>query len=107
MLTRTEFELAKFCTEEKLKKRTSDRLIAMIKTRAFVIEDIRADSIREIEKIISDSCRSKITELDHCSEDRPRACLGGISCIPRWLVGKNESYLRTTLRSVLHFIFPA
>jgi hypothetical protein len=64
MLTRTEFELAKFCTEEKLKKRTSDRLIAMIKTRAFVIEDIRADSIREIEKMISDSCSSKITEHD-------------------------------------------
>ena len=56
--------VAKFCTEEKLKKRTSDRLIGMIKTRAFVIEDIRADSIREIEKMISDSCRSKITEHD-------------------------------------------
>ena len=64
MLTRTEFQIAKFCTEEKLKKRTSDRLIGMIKTRAFVIEDIRADSIREIEKMISDSCRSKITEHD-------------------------------------------
>ena len=36
----------------------------MIKTRAFVIEDIRADSIREIEKMISYSCRSKITEHD-------------------------------------------
>ena len=47
-----------------VKKRTSDRLIGMIKTRAFVIEDIRADSIREIEKMISDSCSSKITEHD-------------------------------------------
>ena len=36
----------------------------MIKTRAFFIEDIRADSIREIEKMISDSCHSKITEHD-------------------------------------------
>ena len=34
----------------------------MIKTRAFVIEDIRADSIWKIEKMISDSCCSKITE---------------------------------------------
>ncbi len=46
-----------------VKKRISDRLImalvGMIKTRAFVIEYIRADSIREIEKRISDSCHSK------------------------------------------------
>ncbi len=53
MLTRSEFELAKFCTEEILRKKTSDRLIRMIKQRAFVIEDIHADSIREIEKMIS------------------------------------------------------
>ncbi len=32
--------------------------------RAIVIEDIRADSIREIEKMISDSCLSKISEHD-------------------------------------------
>jgi len=56
-------QVAKFCTEEKLKKRTSDRLVGMIKTR-FCDEDIRADSIREIEKMISDSCSSKNTE--HC-----------------------------------------
>ena len=36
-----------FCTEEKLKKRIYDRLIGRIKTRDFVIEDIRADSIRD------------------------------------------------------------
>jgi hypothetical protein len=29
-----------FCAEEKLKKKTSDRLISMIKRRNFVIEDI-------------------------------------------------------------------
>jgi hypothetical protein len=39
-------------------------IIGMIKTCAFVIEDIRADSIREIEKMISGSCCSKNTE--HC-----------------------------------------
>ena len=32
--------------------------------RAFVIEDIRADSIREIEKMISYSCCSKLSEHD-------------------------------------------
>ena len=29
----------------------------MLKERAFILEDIHADSIREIEKLISDSCR--------------------------------------------------
>ena len=51
LLTETEFELARFCTEEKLKKRASDRLIRMIKRRAFIVEDLHAESIREIEKI--------------------------------------------------------
>ena len=64
LLTRSEFDLAKFCTEERLRKKTSDRLIRMIKQRAFVIEDIHADSIREIEKMISDSSSSKISEFD-------------------------------------------
>ncbi len=36
----------------------------MIKQWAFVIGDIHVDSIREIEKIISDSSRSKISEFD-------------------------------------------
>ena len=64
LLTRSEFVLAKLCTEERLKKKTSDRLIRMIKRRAFVIEDIHADLIREIEKMISDSSTSKISEFD-------------------------------------------
>ena len=64
MLTQAEYQLARFCSEEKLKKRTADRLIRMIKQRAFVIEDIRAETIREIEKMISDSSSSKILEYD-------------------------------------------
>ena len=56
LLTETEFELARFCTEEKLKKRASDRLIRMIKRRAFIVEDLHAESIREIEKMI---CRRR------------------------------------------------
>jgi hypothetical protein len=64
MLTQSEYQLALFCSEEKLKKRTSNRLTAMIKQRAFVIEDIRADTIREIEKMITDSSSSKILEYD-------------------------------------------
>jgi hypothetical protein len=37
----------------------------MIKQRAFVIEDIHADSIREIEKMISCTSKSKISEFDY------------------------------------------
>ena len=62
--TAAEFRFAISCTEEKLKKRTSDRLLGMLKERAFILEDLRADSILEIEKLISDSCKGKITEYD-------------------------------------------
>ena len=64
VLTRTEFTVSKLCTKEKLKKRTSDRLLAMLKRRDFVIEDIRAETIRELETLISDCSKSKISEYD-------------------------------------------
>ena len=64
LLTRTEFELAKFCTEERIRKKTSDRLIRMIQHRSFVIEDIHAKSVREMEKMISDTSGSNISEFD-------------------------------------------
>ena len=35
----------------------------MIKERIYVIHDLRAETIREIEKMISDSCSSKISEF--------------------------------------------
>jgi hypothetical protein len=66
--TPSEFRFAKFCAEQKLKKRTSDCLLGMLKERAFVLEDLHADSIPEIEKLISDSCKGKITEYDLWTE---------------------------------------
>ena len=39
-------------------------LIGLIKQRAFVIKDTRADTIREIEEMISDSSSSKILEYN-------------------------------------------
>ena len=48
--------------------RTSDRLLGMLKELACIIEDLRADSIREFEKLISVSCKGKITEYDLWSE---------------------------------------
>ncbi len=49
--TQTEFMFSMFCAEEKLKKKPSDRLISMIKRREFVIEDICAETIRELETL--------------------------------------------------------
>jgi hypothetical protein len=46
------------------KKRSSDHLISMLKQRDFVIEDIRAETIRELEHRIADCSRSKISEYD-------------------------------------------
>ena len=51
IITQTEFMFPMFCAEEKLKKKTSDRLISMIKRRNFVIEDICAETIRELETL--------------------------------------------------------
>ena len=51
IITQTEFMFPMFCAEEKLKKKTSDRLISMIKRRNFVIEDICAGTIRELETV--------------------------------------------------------
>ena len=69
MLTQTEDQLARFCSEETLKTITAklnqaNRLNGMIKQRAFVIEDIRSDIIPEIEKMISDSSSSKMFGYD-------------------------------------------
>ncbi len=51
IITQTEFMFSKFCAEEKLKEKISDRLISMIKRRDFVIEDICAETIRELETL--------------------------------------------------------
>ncbi len=51
IITQTEFMFSMFCEEEKLKKKTSDLLISMIKRRDFVIEDICAETIRELETL--------------------------------------------------------
>jgi hypothetical protein len=40
----------------------------MLKKRAFIIEDLRADSIWKIEKLISYSCKGKITKYDLWTE---------------------------------------
>jgi hypothetical protein len=63
-----DIRFAKFCTEHKLKKRTSDCLLGMLKERAFILKDLHVDSIREIEKLISDSCKGKIREYDLWTE---------------------------------------
>ena len=60
LFTRTGFVLAKICTEEILRMKPSYRLI---KRRDFAIEDIQADSIRELQKVSSDSSSSKISEF--------------------------------------------
>ena len=55
--TRTEFSLSEFCAEEKLKNKSADHFIFIIKRRDFVVEDIQAETIRELEALtgISDS----------------------------------------------------
>ena len=40
----------------------------MLKERASILEDLHADSIREIEKLIWNSCKGKIKEYDLWAE---------------------------------------
>jgi hypothetical protein len=71
IITQTEFMFPMFCAEEKLKKKTSDRLISMIKRRNFVIEDICAGTIREVETL------RKYSRASFNSDDRFRASSSG------------------------------
>jgi hypothetical protein len=66
ILTQSEYQLAQIFTEETLKTRTPDRLIRMICERDFVVKDIRAGSIWEIEKMITDAgaCGNKIKDCN-------------------------------------------
>ena len=86
VLTRSEFELSRFCAEEKIRKKTCDRLLAMLKRRDFVIEDIRAETIRELETLISDCSRSKISEYDF------------------WTKGDGKQEVKAYLRSLKHIV---
>ena len=63
-------------------------LIGMIKQRAFVIKDTRAETIREIEEMISDSSSSKILEYDLWRESD----------------GVQDSEVKVYLRFLLHII---
>ncbi len=71
IITQTEFMFPMFCAEEKLKKKTSDRLISVIKRRNFVIEAICAGTIREVETL------RKISRASFNSDDRFRASSSG------------------------------
>ena len=64
VLTQTEFQITKFCAEHKLKKRTADGLLCILRRNDFVPGDIRAETIRELEKIVTTSSGSKIFEYD-------------------------------------------
>ena len=86
LLSPTEFRFAKFCTEHKLKKRTSNCLLGMLKERAFILKDLHADSIREIEKLISDSCKGKIREYDLWTEMDGLQEVKLYSCEPLYVV---------------------
>jgi hypothetical protein len=46
--------LSQFCAEENLFKHTSDRLIVKIKRRDFVREDIHAELIREMDRLVTE-----------------------------------------------------
>jgi hypothetical protein len=54
--------------QKKCWKKISDRLRSVFKRRDFVREDIRSETIRQLETHISDCGRSKISEYDLCTQ---------------------------------------
>ena len=65
----TEFWITQFCGEHKLKKRTAYGLLCMLRRDDFVREEIRAETIRELEKIVATSSGRKIHEYDFWTKD--------------------------------------
>jgi hypothetical protein len=63
VLTQTEFLETKFCAEHKLKKRTSNGLLCMLRKKEFVRDDIRAETIRELEKIVATNATSSGSKI--------------------------------------------
>ena len=51
VLSQTEFKIASFASEYKLKKRASNSLIEMVTSRDFNPQDIQVSSIQQIEKL--------------------------------------------------------
>ena len=51
VLSRTEFNIASFASEHKLKKRTLNALIEMVSSSDFNPQDVRVSSIQQIEKL--------------------------------------------------------
>ena len=52
VVTRIEYMIAQLASEEKLTKKTSNRIIKMVKRDDFVAADIRTDRIQHIEAAI-------------------------------------------------------
>lgn len=64
VVTKTEFMIAQLASEEKLTKRTSNRIIRMIKQKDFKPADIRTDRIQQIESWIDKADGGAIFEYD-------------------------------------------
>ena len=53
VITLSEFMIAELASDERFRKMTTNRIIAMLKRKDFAIGDIRTDRIQHIEKLIS------------------------------------------------------
>ena len=64
VITQTEFLVAELASERKLPKKTTNRILTMMKRREFVLSDIRTDRIQQIEKLISKADGGSPLEYD-------------------------------------------
>ena len=53
VVTQSEFLIAELASEEKLRKRTTNKFIALLRRKDFVPDEIRTDRIQQIERLIA------------------------------------------------------
>ncbi len=64
VITFSEFLIAELASDERFRKMTTNRIVAMLKRKDFVIGDIRTDRIQRIEKLISNANGGTPLEYD-------------------------------------------
>jgi hypothetical protein len=69
VITLTEYMIAKLASDEKLKKRTSNKVIEMVRRSDFVPADIRTDRIQQIEARIEKADGGRTLQFDLWKEE--------------------------------------
>ena len=83
VITQTEYLIAKLASDETLPTRCTNKIIAMLKRKDFITDEIRTDRIQQIEKLVS------------------KADGGGTLVFDLWMEGDGKQELKLYLRNLV------